>query len=393
MKIALVVYQFIKEKGGVERYVFDLSKQLLERGHEVHIFAHRFSQDHDLSLYTLKSTNRLVFHHVPAISFWSPLKYWTFAVNAPKIIKKTGIKFDLIHGVTQTLSQDIYRVGGGCHWDYMMHTYPLMQSTTGKIIMCLNPRHLSILLLERIIFKRNRYKQITCISEQCKKEIMHHYKLSSNDIEVIYNGVDIHSFTPQDRQRYRDAIRSKYAVKEDEVLLLFVGSGFKRKGLKHVIDALSLIDSHKKVKLLVVGRGKARRYQRLAKEKGVLNKLIFVGVHKHIQEMYAAGDIFVFPSEYDAFGTACLEAMASGLPVIISNTSGASEIITHGKDGFIINHPINAKEIAHNIHVLLEKETREQMGIDARQKSEMYSFEANVEKTLRIYKKVLNIPI
>ena len=75
-----------------------------------------------------------------------------------------------------------------------------------------------------------------------------------------------------------------------------------------------------------------------------------------------------------------LEAMASGLPVIVSNTSGVSEIITHGKDGFIINHPIDAKEIANNIHVLLEKETREQMGIDARQKSEMYSFEANVEK-------------
>src|SRR3989339_2063792 len=224
MKIALIVFQFIKEKGGVESYVFNLSRQLLNHGYEVHIFAHRFGQDED---------RRLIFHHVSAITLWSPLKYWTFAVNAPKIIKKTGIKFDLIHGVTQTLSQDIYRVGGGCHWDYMMHTYPLMQSTTGKIIMCLNPRHLSILLLERIIFKRNRYKQITCISEQCKKEIMHHYKLSSNDIEVIYNGVDIHSFTPQDRQRCRDAIRSKYAVKEDEVLLLFVGSGFKRKGLKH----------------------------------------------------------------------------------------------------------------------------------------------------------------
>ncbi|MEK6558908.1 MAG: glycosyltransferase family 4 protein, partial [Planctomycetota bacterium] len=198
---------------------------------------------------------------------------------------------------------------------------------------------------------------------------------------------------PQNRQRYRDIIRSKHAVKEDEVLLLFVGSGFKRKGLKHVIAALSIIDSHKKVKLLVVGRGKARGYQRLAKEKGVLNRLIFAGLHKHIQEIYAAGDIFVFPSEYDAFGTACLEAMASGLPVIVSNTSGVSEIITHGKDGFIINHPIDAKEIANNIHVLLEKEPREQMGIDARQKSEMYSFEANVEKTLRIYKKVLNITI
>src|SRR3990172_12213180 len=381
MKIALAVYQFIKEKGGGESYVFNLSRQLLNHGHEVHIFAHRFGQNQD---------NRLIFHHVPAITFWSPLKYWTFAVNAPKIIKKTGIQFDIVHGFTQTLFQDIYGVGGGCHWDYMMHTYPLMRTAFGRIVMCLNPRHSSLLLLEKIIFKQKRYRQITCISEQCKREIMHHYKLPAHDIEVIYNGVDTDAFTPRMRLPYRDIVRTKYRIASDEVLLLFVGSGFKRKGLHHTIEALSLIDRSKKIKLLVAGRGRRRKYLNLAQKKGITDRVIFAGVCKHIQEIYAAGDIFVFPSEYDAFGTACLEAMASGLPVIASRTSGVSEIITHGKDGFVINHPINAQEIAHYIHLLLEEEKRGQMGTAARQKAELYSFEANVEKTLRIYQKVLH---
>src|SRR3989304_7331704 len=306
MKIALVVYQFIKEKGGEESYVFNLSRHLLDRCHEVHIFAHRFGQDQD---------KRLLFHHVPAITFWSPLKHWTFAVNAPKIIKKTGIKFDIVHGFTQTLFQDIYRVGGGCHWDYMMHTYPLMQSAFGKIVLCLNPRHSSLLILEKIILKQKRYRQITCISEQCKREIMRHYKLPANDIEVIYNGVDTDAFTPRARLQYRDTVRAKYRITSDEVLLLFVGSGFKRKGLKYVIDAFPFIKD-RKIKLLVAGKGKVRKYQKLAKDNGITDKIIFAGVYKNIQEIYAAGDIFVFPSEYDAFGTACLEAMASGLPVI-----------------------------------------------------------------------------
>lgn len=381
MKIALVVYQFVKEKGGVESYVFNLSKQLLDRGHEVHIFTHRFSHDRD---------KRLTFHHVPAVTFWSPLKYWTFAVNAPKIIKKTKMKFDLVHGFTQTLFQDIYRVGGGCHWDYMVHTYSLMQSMPGRIAMCLNPRHLSLLLLERVIFKKKCYQQVTCISKQCKEEIIHHYQLSPDDIEVIHNGVDINTFTPQSRIRYRDAVRSRYGISPDEFLLLFVGSGFKRKGLKHVVDALAMIDKSRKLKLLIVGKGNIHEYQRLAEEKGVYARLIFAGVCKDIQEIYAGGDIFVFPSEYDAFGTACLEAMASGLPVIASKTSGVSEIVTHGKDGFVINHPIDAGEMAQYIKLLLEKEKREHMGSAARQKAEMYSFEANVEKTLEIYRKVLD---
>ena len=83
--------------------------------------------------------------------------------------------------------------------------------------------------------------------------------------------------------------------------------------------------------------------------------------------------------------------MASGLPVIASRTSGVSEIISHRTDGFIINHPIAAKEIADYIKVLLEKETRENMGAAARKTSEAFSFNANVVKTLDIYQKVLNI--
>ena len=259
MKIALMVFQFIKEKGGVESYVFNLSKHLLDRGNEVHIFAYRFGQDQN---------RHLVFHHVPSITFWSPLKYWTFAINAPKIVKKTGIQFDIIHGFTQTLFQDIYRVGGGCHWDYMMHTYPLMRSLFGRFFICLNPRHFSLLLLERIIFKKICYKQITCNSERCKKEIMYHYNLAASDIEVIYNGVDTNVFTPENRLRYRNNTRAKYTIAPDDVLLLFVGSGFKRKGLKHAIAALSLVvNTHKKMKLLIVGNGNIRKYQKLLEKR------------------------------------------------------------------------------------------------------------------------------
>lgn len=114
-----------------------------------------------------------------------------------------------------------------------------MQFIFGKIVMCLNPRHFSILLLERTIFKRNLYKQITCISEQCEKEIIQHYKIYANNIEVIYNGVDTHTFTPSKQNDVQRRCKgAKYAVASNEVILLFDGLGFKRKGLKHVVDAL-----------------------------------------------------------------------------------------------------------------------------------------------------------
>jgi len=97
-----------KGKGGVEGYAYSLSSQLLRLGHEVHIFAHRYSVNTPSIASDID--NKLTFHHVPAITFWSPLKYWTFAINAPKVINKSG-KFDIVHGLTHTLFQDIYRVG------------------------------------------------------------------------------------------------------------------------------------------------------------------------------------------------------------------------------------------------------------------------------------------
>lgn len=381
MQIALVVYQFIKEKGGVERYVCNLAEQLISKNNEVHIFTHCFPE---------KADKRFVFHYVPAISFWSPLKYWTFAVNAPFVVKKTGIQFDIVHGFTQTLYQDIYRVGGGCHWDYMLHTYPLMQTVFGKVLLCLNPRHLSLLLLEKMIFNKKRYKQVTCISEMCKEELTSHYKIPPKDVIVIYNGVDTKFFTPDNRLKYKDNIRSMYGVSPGDVLLLFVGSGFKRKGLIHVLNALTMIDLQKNFKLLVIGKGDEKRFRSTAKEKGVYERVIFAGTSKEIHKIYAAGDIFVFPSEYDAFGTACLEAMASGLPVIVSKASGASEIIDDGVDGFIIEHPIDAKEIANYLHTLYEKEKRKQMGLAARNKSEKYSLEANFNKTVSVYQRFVS---
>src|SRR3989304_4816132 len=113
MKIALGVYQFIKEKGGVESYVFNLSKQLLMHGHEVHIFARRFRQDED---------RRLIFHHVPAMTFWSPLKYWTFAINAPKIVKKKERREQIDAEERQLQERRVALCTEVDAWDYMMHT-------------------------------------------------------------------------------------------------------------------------------------------------------------------------------------------------------------------------------------------------------------------------------
>ncbi|HLA51136.1 MAG TPA: glycosyltransferase family 4 protein, partial [Thermodesulfobacteriota bacterium] len=183
----------------------------------------------------------------------------------------------------------------------------------------------------------------------------------------------------------RAAYREKLNIK-DEIALLFVGSGFERKGLGFLIEAVGILkgSGYNKIKLIVAGKGKIKKYKNAADRLGIGKDVIFTGPVKDVQGYYSAADIFVLPSIYEPFSNACLEAMASGLPVVTSRINGASEILTDGKDGIIIDNPSNPEEIAEKIKPLLAGQARHAAGMEARMTVAKYSIEKNVERFLRL---------
>lgn len=401
MKIAFLIYQYCNYKnsypvsddhdsptsgvqsvGGVERYVSNLSETFVCLGHEVHIFCHKLKED--------KHNGNITFHHVPAMGFWSPLKIWSFAIISMIMLKKRKGEYDIIHSFGKTLFQDVLRMGGGSHFDFMKRTYPSMKNPILKAFVIINPRHFFNLLLEWVMFRFGRTKRIVCNSRMCKMEFVNRYHISPDKIDVIYNGVDLDKFSPvmedktgrplkQDRN-----LRSGYEQKEG-LSLLFIGSGFKRKGLKHVIESLALLDKNLNIRLIVAGRGRFGKYRVLAENLGVSDKVSYIGATNNVKKLYGKGDIFVFPTEYDAFPNVCLEAMAMELPVIVSRSAGVAEIIDDRVDGFVVEYPVSADEIADRIRILLDDKKRIKMGKAARQKAMNYSVQSNAEKTLELY--------
>lgn len=371
--------------GGVERYVSNLSKTFCELGHEVHIFCHK-----------IKGTENkmIIFHKVPSIGFWSPLKIWSFAIASLVILKLRKGEFDIVHSFGKTLYQDVLRTGGGSHFDYMKRTYPLMENTILRFVVILNPRHFFNLLLEWTTFRLGHTKRIVCNSGMCKNEFVNRYRIPVSSIDVIYNGVDTERFSPINKQKSRERLTRQInalsdVITKNDLLALFVGSGFKRKGLKYAVESLSLLDKTLNVRLVVAGRGRIASYQKLAKNLGVLDRVVYLGSTDKVIELYDASDIFLFPTEYDAFPNVCLEAMSMGLPVIVSRSSGIAEIIDDGADGFVTNYPINTEEIAKRIELLANKKVRKEMGERARKKALSYSIHSNAEKTLKLYDEIL----
>ncbi|MBI3754713.1 MAG: glycosyltransferase family 4 protein, partial [Deltaproteobacteria bacterium] len=369
--------------GGAEIFLSRFIDELLKRGHTCHIFAAKWDEKSHPPLNPLSSReeremlpsllagegqgegvaavgqnhapasskqgSKLIFHKIKTFGP-SFLRILSFAINSSLVVKKANL--DVVISFERTLYQDIYRAGDGCHREWLIQREKARVKGQGsrvikKIITFLNPLHLTLLRLEKRLFQSKRLKFVVANSVRGKEEIIRHYKLPEEKICVIYNGIDLETFNPCERDKIRSAYRERLNIKS-EIMLLFVGSGFERKGMKFLIEALGILkrDGYKELKLVVVGKGHIETYRNIAERCGVGADVKFIGPAKDINGYYCAADIFVLPSIYEPFSNACLEAMAAGLPVVTSRINGVSEILTDGKDGMIVNDPANPEELA-----------------------------------------------
>lgn len=379
MKVALVIFQFDETRGGVEGYVANFSRQLVAHSHEVHVFCARRSPI---------PPEGITFHGVPVTRFYSALTVRSFARNSARMLARE--EFDIVHGFSRTWRQDIYRIGGGCHSEYLRQTYPWANTAHGRLFIALNPRHRAIIGLERKRFDRRNYKRLTAISELTKREIAREFNVPPEDITVIYNAVDASRFEPARLLPARINARERLGLAGKDTAILFVGTGWQRKGLRHLIEALPQLGDAN-AKLVVVGEGDEQAYTRIAQSAGVAPRVVFAGRSSRVEEYYSAADIFAFPSLHDAFGTAALEAMASSLPVVCSALAGASEIITDGEDSLVVQNPRDSAALAAKIKILLDPARRMALSARARATALKYSYEENYRRTMLIYDEVLEM--
>ena len=379
MKVALVRKAYMHH-GGAERYVSALLTRLVEEGVEVHVFANKWEIDPAIA-------HGVTFHRVPVLHGLSFLEVLSFALFSRLEIRKR--RFDLVHSFDKTLYQDIYRAGDGCHREWLRirnaHISPWKRFTIR-----INPLHLTLLAIEGSLFKKGRFKKIIATSQMGKREIMRHYHVPEQDIVVIHNGVSHEIFNNEHKEERREKIRRRHRLSEEEILVLFVGSGYERKGLLTLVQALSILRDHQpRVGLMVLGKGRERRIRAAAREFQIEDHLYFLGTTKDVRDYYAASDIFALPTLYEPFGNVYLEAMACEVPVIASPLSGASELIENGVNGLVLQDPRDPESLADAIHRLTDRAYARGIARAGRQRALEFSEERNAELILQVYHEVL----
>src|SRR5919204_4049590 len=247
MKILIIARPYTFH-GGVESATAGLMRALVAQGHDVHRAgpgrqeARPGVTEHSLSIPPLPSAARAI----------------ALALLAVPIARRRG--WDIVQSHERTLVQDVYRAGEGAHRAYL----EAMGSRGGR-----RAHHAVTLALERRVFART--PQIVAISRRGADDIARHYAVPPARLAVVYNGVDLERFHPARRARHRDAARAEAGVPAAAYAALFAGSGFERKGLSTAIRALAHVGD-RGARLLVLGRGDAAPYRRLADDLGVAGR-------------------------------------------------------------------------------------------------------------------------
>jgi UDP-glucose:(heptosyl)LPS alpha-1,3-glucosyltransferase len=329
----------------------------------------------------------IYFHRLKTIPFPKSLRLLSFAIRATKEIEKGN--YDLTLGVGNTLRADILQPHGGVHWAWFWRSLRAYDDPILWTIKFLG-RIFSLKQwvsgwIEDAPYRKQKLPKIIAISDMVKQDMMHWYKIPEDQIVVIYNGVDLKRFHPRNRQ-YRQEIRKQHHL-GDEFLILFVSNNFRMKGLGWLFRAVAQIkkEGHPPLKLLILGRDRQDPYLGLAKKTGISHEVVFAGFTDHPEKYYGAADLLVHPSFYDACSLTVLEALATGLPVITTEYNGAGDIITNGREGFVIKDFRNFGKLVDNISHFFDEEKWKEASDAARKLAENYSLERNYEEMVRLF--------
>jgi UDP-glucose:(heptosyl)LPS alpha-1,3-glucosyltransferase len=360
MKLAIVSRPFAFH-GGVQTATAGLVEALWRHGHEVHLYTPGGQPP----------VPGATLHGLPVPRGPSVARVLWLVVAASRALR--AAEYDVVQSHERTLRQDIYRAGEGCHRAYLA-----ARPSRGRHVY-----HAVMLVLERRVFQAT--PRIVAIARRGQEEVERLYRLPAGRVRVIYNGVDLARFHPDNRARYRGALLAEAAAPPDAFVVLFVGSGFERKGLDTLIDALARLE-HRGWRLLVVGKGDADAYRARAGRRGIAERIVWAGPRADIERWYGAADLVALPSRYEPFGNAHLEALASGVPVVSSTAAGGAELIEDGRNGAVVA-PDDPGGLAAAIDRLAALPARS-LGEAARRSAEPFTYAAQVGAFERLYAQI-----
>ena len=372
MRIALLTRRFDPHGGGTERDLIITAECLRAAGHEIAIFAREVrGPSRDFKV-----------RELGGIPLGRTAALLSFAYGAPQAARREGN--DLVLSFARTVGADVMRSGGSAHISYLRAARQWRGALEWRAMRA-SPYHRAQVFIERRGFASPHLKTAIAVSNLVRDDLIREFHIPVEKVITLYNGVDLERFTPPRDDAARREIRSSLDITAGAPLVAFVGNGFGRKGLRFLIAAWPRVA--RGAHLIVVGADqKGRWYQREALGLGVGARIHFAGPMSDVTQIFHGVDAVALPSLFEPFGNVVMEAMASGLPVLSSAQSGASELLPESLQRFVVRDPTDSNEIAQKMNALLD--TGEEMRALARATAERYTWDSYAQNLLKIISRI-----
>jgi N-acetyl-alpha-D-glucosaminyl L-malate synthase BshA len=342
MKIGIVCYPTF---GGSGVVATELGMALAAQGHQVHFIS--YSQPFRLDVFS----GNLFYHEVP-ITTYPLFEFLPYEISLTSKLVDVVMHQDL----------DLLHVHYAIPHASAAYMAKQILAKRGKFIPFITTLHgTDITLVGKdpsyqpvIEFAINESDGVTAVSDSLRKDTLKYFNIS-REIEVIPNFIDIENYSKPSDQCYR----GMYAPNGEKVITHI--SNFRP--VKRIDDVVRVFEKIRKeipAKLILAGDGPERgNVENLARQLGVIQDVVFLGKTKAIERILCMSDLFLLTSETESFGLSSLEAMASHVPVISTNTGGIPEVNVHGYSGFLSDVG-DVDDMAINALSLLKDDTRMQ---------------------------------
>lgn len=373
MKIGIVLYPTF---GGSGVVATELGKALALKGHEIHFIT--YSQP-----VRLGSFRENIFYHEVQVSDYPLFEYQPYetelASKMVDVVKYEGldllhVHYAIPHASAAFMAQQILR-SQGIEIPFITTLHGTDITLVGK-----DPSFEPV-----ITFCLNASNAVTAVSQSLKNDTIAHFA-TTQAIHVIPNFIQVkpvlHEMNLEKRRHY---------AQDNERIVCHISNFRQVKRVEDVVRIFHQVQKEIPAKLILGGDGPERPFvERLGRELGICNKIIYTGKVRETGPILEISDLFLLPSETESFGLAALEAMAEGVPVVSSNTGGIPEVNVHGYSGFLSDVG-NVDEMAQNsIRILKNDSDLIQFRRNAHERSKTFSLGSVLPMYEQLYEQVLD---
>ncbi len=372
MKIGIVCYPTF---GGSGVVATELGLELSKRGHEIHFIT--YNQPVRLELLG----NNVHYHEVNVPEY--PLFHYQpyeLALSSKLVDMVKLHKIEILH---------VHYAIPHAYAAYMAKKMLIEENIYVPIVTTLHGTDITLVgshpfYKPAVTFSINKSDAVTAVSQSLKEDTLRLFDIK-NGISVVPNFIDLSKYN----HGFTDCQRAMMA-NDDEKIITHISNLREVKRVQDVISVFYNIQKEMPAKLMLVGEGPEReKLECRCKELDITDKVIFFGKSNEIDKILCFSDLFLLPSQTESFGLAALEAMASGVPVISSNTGGIPEVNVHGISGFLSNVGDVDDMTKNALHILSDDDRLQAFKSNARKESLKYDLHNIVPQYEAIYEDTL----